>query len=1236
MSDVKNTRFGEMMEEPWNDEDEQLIDTSSVLPSSFPHTRQDQDDPLSLTSDQPGPKYSREVVERTPRRGSRRRKGGKVNCEESESGVKKRIKSSSHPKILPSRSSSPNPTIKILVLSPLKQDVLIKSEVIAESEGDSSDYHEQNQDNLVQPSSSSITKSPDAKKKHGKGTGASNSAEKSGGTKKKKNLDPSKKRLALDRANERRRLRRANETPAQREERRKKEKERTRKLRTTRPQPKKREWNNKRAEKMRIARSNETEAEREERLRKRRERDQAKIAGETESEKKERLTSKYFAREAKKASLTPEEAEQAEFQHKMKIYMSYVAYKAKFTPEEWKEKQKKKKTFAAFPIERKKKIMEKRKAYMERIPVERKKKYQQTAVRNYMNRAKQDPAKWEQLYGKMIQANRNKIARETPEERQKRLLRYKVYQAKRKAKLQLEKEGGLTEEEIKRRLDEVTWQVEEKDRLEKEKNPREPVEYKPRKAARKPRKKENWTTKSNDNEKLPKIDSSFSLSSSQPDPPQQLCISSSSSSSTQANEWLQRCNDLGFEIHPVPTPSKSSMEDVTSCVGDEPEPEDYDHFDDNDDQVIENENMSENLASSVSVGCSVTSPVPPPSPPPPLENCEGAGAIQVKLEGPPLSFQPPVISEDAGSTSPSNSRTRKEIKTEEESAATILTSTSSHPHAPDPPPPEKKASKLTMCEECGKCLYPQSMKVHKHLFHNPSKVSSFKCPKCDKEFASSHRLWDHYLNLHDEEKKALAKEVSTNAGPFICEQCGKKYSQKAKYEMHVKQVHLGKRIICEVCGKEEQSQGMLWRHKIAKHPELKTPPPKGMVICQYCSEPVLRSLLHHVIKTHPDKYQEFIDSGAHMVPKENKGRKRIKCEECDKELRQSDMKRHMRSVHGSEAIPCQHCGKEFKEGRKLTEHIRRVHVIDSFDRKVDAMKLIKEAKDGDGQMLLLCSLCDEKLFRRKEIGAHLLSTHLDVFEKLTKGGDDGICPSWKCVECEEEPCFESEQLFYSHVKSCHPEKMKYCSQLNCYKLFPTKHSLRVHHGKEHSHAKFINPLCFEGGTYRRPRLRCDCCMTIFLRKPELMEHVKTLHPEAYWPCPHCQLMFYTEEQLKETHLGSCRRNPEVRRPKKVIKGKRGRPKRLQEKTVEIDETESESENYGKKEKIMGIASRSLATKTRSSSRIKVERKKNKSRVNTRLKNVATDDQKLKTKVKVLLTRLTKEQIDYYVFSANKS
>ncbi|CAL8068639.1 unnamed protein product [Orchesella dallaii] len=209
----------------------------------------------------------------------------------------------------------------------------------------------------------------------------------------------------------------------------------------------------------------------------------------------------------------------------------------KFRPEEWKERNR----FSTLPVEKKMRIMEKHKAYMKRLPEERRKKYHKTAMTNYINKLKQtNPAKWDQ----MMEKNRNKIAEETPEERQKRLLRYKVYQAKRKARVQLEVEGILTNEELERRLEEVVSQVEEKDRLERERKPVDPAEYKPRENARKPKKNQKCFDKYKENRNYPQeLHCSSSLLPKEQNPPEQVCASFS---------FRQDNDDLKMESEPPP------------------------------------------------------------------------------------------------------------------------------------------------------------------------------------------------------------------------------------------------------------------------------------------------------------------------------------------------------------------------------------------------------------------------------------------------------------------------------------------------------------------------------------------------------------------------------------------------------------------------------------------------------------------------------------------------------------
>ncbi|CAL8068627.1 unnamed protein product [Orchesella dallaii] len=1026
-------------------------------------------------------------------------------------------------KRLEASSSSSKHAIKIII--PVPQDVFVKEEVEVKNDDDfhnHPEHHDQDQDNSVQSNLNQIIPMPSSSK-NAKSIELSSSVE-IGEAPKKRNRNPcqSERRLRQIKDNERRRKKRATESPAEKEERLRRRREQKLKEKACLSQEEIMKQRLSDSERMRKHRAKQTEAEKEECLRKSREYRRANRANETEEEKEERLrnlnASKYFEWEAKKASLTPEEVAQAEFHLKMKRYMGYVAWKAKFTAEEWKEKQKRPRRFANLPVEKKKVIMEKQKAYMKRIPIERRKKYHRTAMTNYINKLKQtNPDRLQQYYGNIKIANRNRIARETAEERQKRLLRYKVYQAKRKAKIQMEKEGVLTQEEMERRLEEVKRQVEENDRLEREKKLGNPAaEYKPRQNARKPKKKNKPSMEHSPSPSpLQQEDFFFSKEESQ-----------SSSLSSQAKE----CFEPDYQSSPLsPAPLESIPEEASFCTDDET-------YDD-----------------------------------------------QMEMEA-ERSTSPPFQEENSPQNDfPSSLPFPFDNTDDDVNQIEALQTPSGSGSSPSPPENEirKKVHKKTICEECGLSLNKSSMKEHKHLFHNPTEVSLHKCPKCEKEFATAKILFDHFLNLHDNGKiptnssrqqdqddrdSVLIEIKKESKRPFICKECGKDFKYKTHCKLHIQKVHLGERIVCEVCGKEEQTLVNLWSHKVEKHPEIDTPPPKGLIICEYCSKPMLSNLPDHLRAAHPDKYQQFVEKKQN---KKIEGASKINCPECNASIRFDSLKRHMRNVHGcgSKAFPCQHCGKEFKEKYHLNEHIRLLHTLDSFDKKVEEMKLLTERKDEDGETLTFCSLCNEKLFRRKDIGGHLLSSHLQVFEELNKKDYVGEFHLWKCVYCSELPNFESQQQFFSHVKSCHPEKAgdykgdsnstpwkcvecengpsfeneqefqshvqsshpkkkSYCTQRNCYKLFSSRMALRLHHEKEHPHAKFRKPLCHMDSSfrYRVRRISCSFCKALFLRRTEMMEHVKTLHPESYFPCPHCQLVGFTEKQLLDEHLAKRHKN----------------------------------------------------------------------------------------------------------------
>ncbi|ODM88404.1 Zinc finger and BTB domain-containing protein 17 [Orchesella cincta] len=109
------------------------------------------------------------------------------------------------------------------------------------------------------------------------------------------------------------------------------------------------------------------------------------------------------------------------------------------------------------------------------------KKYRESVYksikRSFEKQKETNPEKFEERYEKVMSYNRERTANETPEQRQKRLLRYKVNQAKRRAKSQMEKEGP--QEEIERLLEEVRREVEQRESSKPNK------EYMPRVGARK-------------------------------------------------------------------------------------------------------------------------------------------------------------------------------------------------------------------------------------------------------------------------------------------------------------------------------------------------------------------------------------------------------------------------------------------------------------------------------------------------------------------------------------------------------------------------------------------------------------------------------------------------------------------------------------------------------------------------------------------------------------------------------
>ncbi|ODM97133.1 hypothetical protein Ocin01_09536, partial [Orchesella cincta] len=177
-------------------------------------------------------------------------------------------------------------------------------------------------------------------------------------------------------------------------------------------------------------------------------------------------------------------------------------------------------------------------------------------------------------------------------------------------------------------------------------------------------------------------------------------------------------------------------------------------------------------------------------------------------------------------------------------------------------------------------------KLKKTENNEPSGESN-KCPKCEVCFAPPENLWDHYHNICSIEetvasleelesrrllesvkfgkrKAPIGKEEEEKGCEILSASTVEANIHKGHKDAHVGEIHLNQRFICDICDKEEPTGGKLWRHKVTSHPEVETPAPEGMVVCEYCSKPVLRNYQQHVEKFHPKKLAEFKKKGSYI------------------------------------------------------------------------------------------------------------------------------------------------------------------------------------------------------------------------------------------------------------------------------------------------------------------------------------------------------------------------------------
>ncbi|XP_011706658.1 PREDICTED: zinc finger protein OZF-like, partial [Wasmannia auropunctata] len=187
-----------------------------------------------------------------------------------------------------------------------------------------------------------------------------------------------------------------------------------------------------------------------------------------------------------------------------------------------------------------------------------------------------------------------------------------------------------------------------------------------------------------------------------------------------------------------------------------------------------------------------------------------------------------------------------------------------------------------VCDQCGKC-YSTKKNLRYHIStHLPVETRKYQCDICQKNsrhLASMkrHRILKHFKNKNKHAKNTLSKNILCNRENFVCDYCGKCFSDKSKLCVHIsthlrvedrkyqcdicqkkfitnsnltvhKRIHSGVRPYkCDVCSFSFRHTDSLKRHRMAKHfknenKHAKNTLPKNILcnreyfVCDYCGK----------------------------------------------------------------------------------------------------------------------------------------------------------------------------------------------------------------------------------------------------------------------------------------------------------------------------------------------------------------------------------------------------------------